>query len=339
MSHKGLTYSVILTLLTLILLAANLLLGTVHIPALAVIDILMGNGSEQDSWRYIVLESRLPQALTALFTGASLAVSGLLLQTAFHNPLAGPSILGIQSGASLGVALVMLGMGGTLSTAFLTMGGYLAIILAAFIGAIAVTLLIFFFSTFVRSSVMLLILGMMVGYIASSVIALLNFSATAEGVKSYMVWGLGNFSNVSLAQLPLFCIVSATGLFLSALMVKPLNIILLGANYAANLGVNVSRLRNNLLLVTGLLTAVTAAFCGPIAFLGLAVPHIARLLLKTANHKSLLPVTLLCGSVVALLCNIICTLPGDAGILPLNAVTPIICAPIIIYVVIKGKGE
>jgi iron complex transport system permease protein len=339
LSHKGLTYSVILTLLTLILLAANLLLGTVHIPALAVIDILMGNGSEQDSWRYIVLESRLPQALTALFTGASLAVSGLLLQTAFHNPLAGPSILGIQSGASLGVALVMLGMGGTLSTAFLTMGGYLAIILAAFIGAIAVTLLIFFFSTFVRSSVMLLILGMMVGYIASSVIALLNFSATAEGVKSYMVWGLGNFSNVSLAQLPLFCIVSATGLFLSALMVKPLNIILLGANYAANLGVNVSRLRNNLLLVTGLLTAVTAAFCGPIAFLGLAVPHIARLLLKTANHKSLLPVTLLCGSVVALLCNIICTLPGDAGILPLNAVTPIICAPIIIYVVIKGKGE
>jgi iron complex transport system permease protein len=339
LSHKGLTYSVILTLLTLILLAANLLLGTVHIPALAVIDILMGNGSEQDSWRYIVLESRLPQALTALFTGASLAVSGLLLQTAFHNPLAGPSILGIQSGASLGVALVMLGMGGTLSTAFLTMGGYLAIILAAFIGAIAVTLLIFFFSTFVRSSVMLLILGMMVGYIASSVIALLNFSATAEGVKSYMVWGLGNFSNVSLAQLPLFCIVSATGLFLSALMVKPLNIILLGANYAANLGVNVSRLRNNLLLVTGLLTAVTAAFCGPIAFLGLAVPHIARLLLNTANHKSLLPVTLLCGSVVALLCNIICTLPGDAGILPLNAVTPIICAPIIIYVVIKGKGE
>jgi iron complex transport system permease protein len=184
---------------------------------------------------------------------------------------------------------------------------------------------------------MLLIIGLMIGYIASSIIALLNFFSTAEGVKSFMVWGLGNFSNVTLKQLPLFCIVSVLGIGCSILLVKPLNIILLGSNYATNLGVNIRRLRGKLLLVTGLLAAITSAFCGPISFLGLAVPHIARLILHTSNHKSLLPLTLICGSAVALLCNLICILPGDFGIIPLNAVTPIICAPIIIYVIIKGK--
>lgn len=335
--NKGITYSIACGILTIILFILNLLIGTVNIPVSAVIHSLLGDPDVQESWRFIILESRLPQAVCALFTGATLAVSGLLLQTAFHNPLAGPSILGIQSGASLGVAIVMLGMGGGMSAAIFSVGHYLTVIIAAFIGAIAVTMIIFFVSSVVRSNVMLLIIGLMIGYIASSIIALLNFFSTAEGVKSFMVWGLGNFSNVTLKQLPLFCIVSVLGIGCSILLVKPLNIILLGSNYATNLGVNIRRLRGKLLLVTGLLAAITSAFCGPISFLGLAVPHIARLILHTSNHKSLLPLTLICGSAVALLCNLICILPGDFGIIPLNAVTPIICAPIIIYVIIKGK--
>lgn len=185
---------------------------------------------------------------------------------------------------------------------------------------------------------MLLITGIMIGYIASSAIALLNFFATAEGVQSYMIWGLGNFGGVSLQQMPAFALVTVAGLFGSLLLIKPLNALLLGERYAENLGVNTGRVRNWLLVVTGLLTAITTAFCGPVAFIGLAVPHIARMILRTANHNSLLPVTILSGGAVALLCNLICVLPGEAGIIPLNAVTPIIGAPVIIYVIISQRN-
>ena len=336
---KGIQYSSFLLLLTCILFFSNLICGSVRIPFVEVIHALLGHEISKDSWKYIILESRFPQAITALFTGASISVSGLLLQTAFRNPLADPSILGIQSGASLGVALVMLGMGGGIHAGTLLFGGYIAIIMGAFLGALLVTLLIFFFSSIVKQNVLLLIIGLMIGYLSSSVISLLNFFSSAEGVKSYMVWGLGNFSSVTVAQLPLFCGISIIGILIPLLLVKPLNIILLGANYASNLGINVKRLRNYLLLVTGLLTAVTSAFCGPIAFLGLAVPHIARLLLRTADHRALIPVTLLCGASLALLCNLICSLPNNGTQLPLNAVTPILCAPVEIYVILKGKGE
>ena len=182
---------------------------------------------------------------------------------------------------------------------------------------------------------MLLIIGIMVGYLASSAISLLNFFATQEGVKSYMIWGMGNFGNVSLAQLPMFSIITIIGLIGSILLIKPLNALLLGEQYAQNLGVNIVVVRNWLLIVTGFLTAITTAFCGPIAFIGLAVPHMARLLLGTENHRQLFPATLLMGSVVALLCNFICYLPGDRGIIPLNAVTPLIGAPVIIYIIAK----
>lgn len=323
--------------LGLLLFAFSLLWGSVRIPAADVIRILMGASGGKDSWQFIILESRLPQALTALLSGSALAVSGLLLQTAFRNPLAGPSVFGINSGAGVGVALVMLLMGGGLSVGSLQLSGFAAVLLAAFIGAMAVMTIIFLCSSLVRSSVMLLIIGIMIGYLANSAISLLNFLATDEGVKSYMVWGMGSFAGVSMRNMPVFASVTIAGLLGSLLLMKPLNAWLLGDRYAENLGVNILRTRNWLLLITGVLTAVTTAFCGPIAFIGLAVPHIARLLLRTDNHRLLLPGTMLCGAVVALFCNLLCYLPSEDAVLPLNAITPLVGAPVIIYVILRGR--
>ena len=315
----------------------NLLVGSVHIPADEVVRLLTGHSGSNPSWQFIVLQSRLPQALTALLSGGALAVSGLMLQTAFRNPLAGPDVFGINSGAGLGVALVMLAMGGSLTAGNITFTGFMAVLLAAFAGAMLVTAVIFAFSSMMRNNVMLLIVGLMIGYLTNSAISLLNFFATEEGVRSYMIWGMGNFSSVSMAQIPLFASVTLIGLIATILLVKPLNAMLLGTQYAENLGFNIKRLRNILLIITGLLTAVVTAFCGPVAFIGLAVPHMARLLLRTDNHRLLLPGTILCGMIVALLCNLICSLPGQAGIIPLNAVTPLIGAPVIIYVIVRRK--
>ena len=335
--NKGSAYCLGLGLVVIVLFALNLLLGSVSIPAADVVSILLGNESSKASWQFIVLESRLPQAITATLCGAALAVSGLMLQTAFRNPLAGPSVFGINSGAGLGVALVMLFLGGGLSVGSVSITGFAAILSAAFVGAMTVMAIIFFFSTLVRNSVMLLIIGIMIGYISNSAISLLNFFATDEGVKSYMVWGMGSFGGVSMANMPVFAVVTIAGLFGALLLIKPLNALMLGDRYAENLGVNIMRVRNWLLIVTGVLTAITTAFCGPVAFIGLAVPHIARLLLTTDNHRQLLPATLLCGSVVALVCNLICYLPGESGVIPLNAVTPLIGAPVIIYVIARKR--
>ena len=275
-----------------------------------------------------------------MLCGAALSVVGLLLQTAFRNPLAGPSLFGIDAGAALGAALVMLLMGGNLSLGNFNATGYLAILSAAFIGAMSVTMLIFLLSNIVKSTVMLLIMGIMTGYVVSSAISLLNFYATAEGVRSYMMWGMGNFGSVSLSQLPLFVSLIGVGLVAAMLLMKPLNALLLGDFYATNLGINTKQVRNILLVVTGGLVACTTAFCGPIAFIGLAVPHLTRLLAGTENSRELLPLTLLSGSVVALLCNLLCLLPGERGVLPLNAITPLVGAPVIIYVVFtRVRGE
>ena len=328
----------LLLLLIVLLLAANLLVGSVAIPAGEVLRILMGEDAGRESWHYIVWEARLPQALTALLAGSALAVCGLLLQTAFRNPLAGASVLGVNSGAGLGVAVVMLLLGGSITAAGFSFSGFFSILLGAFAGAMAVMALILFFSTLVRSHVMLLIIGLMVGYLVSSVVSLLNFLATAEGVQSYMVWGMGNFGGVSLRQLPAFASVVLLGLAGALLLIKPLNALLLGERYAENLGVRVRRVRHALLAVVGVLTAVTTAFCGPVLFIDLAVPHIARLLLGTANHRILLPATMLAGGAVALACNLVCLLPGEAGLIPLNAVTPLIGAPIVIYVIVSQRG-
>lgn len=321
----------------LLLFGLNLTTGSVQIPFTDVLDILCGRFAGKESWQYIILENRLPQALTALLCGASLSVCGLMLQTAFRNPLAGPDVFGISSGAGLGVALVMLLLGGTVSTSLFTVSGFLAILTAAFLGAITVTALILFLSTLVRNSVLLLIVGIMVGYVSSSAVSLLNFFASEEGVKSYMVWGMGNFGGVSMSHIPLFSLLCIVGIMGASLLVKPLNILLLGPQYAESLGISTRRLRNLLLLIVGLLTAITTAFCGPISFIGLAIPHIARLLFRTDNHQVLLPGTILTGAAIALFCNFICFLPGEMGVIPLNAVTPLIGAPVIIYVIIQRR--
>jgi len=321
----------------LLLFGLNLTTGSVQIPFADILDILCGRFTGKESWEYIILENRLPQTLTAILCGASLSVCGLMLQTAFRNPLAGPDVFGISSGTGLGVALVMLLLGGTVSTSIFTVSGFLAILTAAFVGAIAVTALILFLSTLVRNSVLLLIVGIMVGYVSSSAVSLLNFFASEEGVKSYMVWGMGNFGSVSMDHIPLFSILCLIGIIASFLLVKPLNILLLGPQYAESLGISTRQIRNILLVVVGLLTAITTAFCGPISFIGLAIPHIARLLFRTENHQILLPGTVLSGAVIALLCNFICYLPGESGIIPLNAVTPLIGAPVIIYVIIQRR--
>lgn len=335
--NKGYISCIMLGIMVLLFFVVSLLIGSVSIPVSETFRILIGEESIKPSWQYIVIESRLPQAVTAMLCGASLAVCGLILQTAFRNPLAGPSIFGVNSGAGLGVALVMLFFGGSVSAGTVSIGGFMAVLLAAFAGAMGVMALIFFFSTLVRSHVMLLIVGIMIGYMAGSAISLLNFFATDEGVKSYMVWGMGSFGGVSLKMLPTFSVITLITLAVSLALVKPLNALVLGDRYAENLGVNIIRVRNWLLLVTGVLTAVITAFCGPVAFIGLAVPHIARLVLGTDNHRVLLPATILTGSAVALLCNILTVLPGEGGIIPLNAITPLIGAPVVIYVILSRR--
>lgn len=323
-----------------VLLLLNLFSGAVDIPVSSVARILCGGDNDVNaSWQFIVLESRLPQAFTALLAGSSLAVCGLLMQAIFRNPLADPSILGISGGAGLGVALVMLFFGGGIAVGGLSVGGFVAVLLAAFVGAVVVTLLMLFLSEVIHSNAMLLIVGVMTGYLASSAIMLLNFFASADGVRSYMLWGMGNFASVSSERLPLFAAVSVACLVASALIVKPLNVLVLGSQYARNLGVNTRLLRNLILLLTGLLTALTTAFCGPIAFVGLAVPHISRLLLRTDDYRLLLPATMLTGAVVALACNLACAMPSDGGVLPVNAITPVIGAPVILYIMLRKHSS
>lgn len=320
------------------LFLANLFLGSVDIPVQAVIDILLGRNVERQAWSYIVWESRFPQAFTSLFSGGAIAVSGLLLQTSFRNPLADPGILGITSGASLGVAIVILFFGGVVGgIAGFDLSQSMMVVLGAFLGSLLILAVIMGFSTIIRSNVMLLIIGLMVGYLTSSVITLLQFFSNSESVFSYAIWGMGNFSSVSLSQLPFYCITVSAGLFLSVLLMKPLNALLLGNRYAANLGVNIKLVRFLLLLCAGLLTAITTAYCGPVSFIGLAVPHMVRLMIGTSNHKSLLPLTILMGAFIALICNLISVIPTTGGVIPLNAITPVFGAPVIIYVIINQR--
>lgn len=332
---RGTRTCIILALSIPILFISNILIGSIRIPYTEALTILFGGPATKESWRYIIMDTRLPQAITATLCGGSLSVCGLMLQTAFKNPLAGPSIFGISGGAGVGVALVMLYWGGELSAVGYEATGFAAVLLGAFAGAMTVTVIIFMFSSMVRNAVMLLIIGVMIGFMSSSVISLLNFFATEEGVKSYAIWGMGNFSSVTMRHIPFFSTSIILGLIASILLIKPLNALLLGEMYAENLGVNTIRVRNELLLVTGFLTAVSTAYCGPVAFIGLAVPHIARMLLSTENHRLLLPATILTGASVALCCNLLCYLPRENGVIPLNAITPLIGAPVVIYVIVK----
>lgn len=326
----------LLPLALLALFVANIYCGAVSIPPSAVTDILLGHEAERPSWAFIIWENRIPQAVTATLSGAGLAAAGLMLQTLFRNPLAGPSILGIDGGANLGVAIAMLLLGGSFMAGAFSLSGFMLVIVAAMLGAWAVMAVLIAFSHTLRSDTMLLITGVMIGYLTSSAISLLNYGATEEGVRSFMVWGLGSFANVTTDRLPAFAITMAVGILAALLMAKPLNALLLGHSYAANLGINVPRTRTILLFTTGLLTATSTAFCGPIAFIGLAVPHIARIILTTADHRHILPATLLTGAAIALLCNLISTLP-PSSIIPINVITPILGAPVVIGVILSSR--
>lgn len=338
MSAKQINILIALLLGVVILFFFNIFFGAVNIPFEAILNILTGHDVEKRAWMHIVLESRLPQSVTSVFAGAGLAVSGLILQTVFRNPLADSGILGISAGASLGVAIVLLTLGGAVGVAVgFSLSISMAVVLGAFLGAALILGIIMFFASLVRNNVMLLIIGIMVGYLTSSVISILKYWGGSEKNYSYMIWGMGDFSGVSLTQLPFFCVVVTIGLCMAVALIKPLNAILLGDRYATNLGVNIKTVRILLLFCAGLLTAIVTAYCGPISFIGLAVPHIVRLLLGTSDHKLLLPYTILTGSAMALLCNLIGVLPIFGGVIPLNAITPIFGAPVIIYVIINQK--
>ena len=317
----------------LLLFVMNLCFGSVSIPMKEIWTAVFGG--DDATYRAIVLDYRLPQAITALLAGIGLSVSGLLMQTLFRNPLADPSLLGISSGSSLGVALVILlaGSFGGISVSTMALWSTFGVTLAAFIGAFLVLLLILALSSRLRSMVSLVLVGIMIAYIAGSVTDILKFFSQKEGLHSFVIWGMGSFSNVSKAQLPFFAITVVAGTVGAFLLFKTLNLMLLGERYAENLGVNIRRSSMLIILVSGFLTALITAFCGPIAFLGLAVPHIARFLFRNSDHKLLIPATAFIGMDLALFCNLIARLPSFEGNLPINSVTALIGAPIVLWVI------
>lgn len=317
----------------------NLTIGSVEIPLSEVFNILFGRESDSVVWSNIVLHTRLPQTLTAIACGAGLSVAGLEMQTVFHNPLAGPSVLGISSAASLGVAFVVL-LNGTIGGGIMTQFGFFgntALTLAAMMGAMGVMSIIVFLSQRVRNNVTLLIVGVLIGYIASAIIGVLKFFSSEEDIRAYVIWGLGSFARVTGGQVYVFVGLMAVVLPFTFLLVKPLNMLLLGERYAVNLGLNLRRARLFIILSASVLIAIVTAYCGPIMFLGLAVPHICRGLFRTSDHRVLLPASLFAGASLALVCNLVARLPGFEGALPINSVTSLIGAPVALYVLLRKK--
>lgn len=307
-------------------------LGSVKIPVDEVLTILSGGPSVNLAWEKIILLFRLPKAATAVMAGGALAVSGLMMQSFFRNPLAGPFVLGISSGASLGVAiLVLAGFSGV----FLI--NSLGIVLAASVGAGLAFTFVLLTSIRIKDSATLLIIGLMVGSITGAIVGTLQYFSTAKQLQAFTIWTFGSLSNVSLKDLPLFLGFTGFGLVVSFILFKPLNAILLGEQYAQSLGVNIGKLRNGILLSTGLLAGVVTAYCGPIAFIGIAVPHLTRAIMPTNDHKKLIPSVFLMGSLVLLVCDIIAQLPGSEHVLPINIVTSILGAPVVIWVILKKR--
>ena len=326
----------LLLFLLLVLIAANLLFGSVSLPMSEVIAVLMGDEAPE-AVRIIVCESRIPELVVGILAGGSLAMAGLVMQTVFSNPLADPSLLGVNAGASLGVAVAILFCGGALTAGTLTVSGYLLILLFAFIGATLVIVMLTLCSALMRSRLHLLVTGVMFSFVLSSLISILNFFAGAEGIRSYVVWGMGTFSAVGMDRLPLFSITILCGIIALFLLLKPLNALLLGEAYAASLGVRVTLSRTLLLGVVGLLTAIVTAFCGPISFIGLAVPHAVRWFHRSSDHRKLMPSCFLGGAIVALLCNLLAHITTSAGLLPINTLTPLLGVPIVLLLLWKGK--
>ncbi len=338
---KPLLLLLLLSLLGLLFML-SLALGSVSIPAEQILTVLLGGEAEQAAWTQIILKFRLPKSATALLAGMALGVSGLLMQTYFRNPLAEPFVLGVSSGASLGVALVVLtaGAGGGALLAGLGLAGDLLLTGAAGLGAAVTMGLVLLVALRVRSSVTLLILGLMFGYLVSALVSLLLYFALPERIQAYINWTFGSFSGVTAAQLPILALIVAAGLLLAAALVKPLNALLLGEDYARSLGLGLRRTRCGIVVATALLVSAVTAFCGPIAFIGIAVPHLSRSLLGSADHRLLLPGTCLAGACVALCAALIAELPGNNLVLPLNVVTALLGAPVVMLVILRhARGK
>ncbi|MBF0762073.1 iron ABC transporter permease [Dysgonomonas mossii] len=326
----------------LVFFILNLVLGTISIPVGSVWNILFGIKEESIIWENIIWKSRFPQTITALVAGAGLSISGLQMQTLFRNPLAGPSELGISSGASLGVAFIILLSGSVGGTALIKMGlfGEIAISIAAVVGALTIMIIIITISRFVRGNVILLIIGVMIGYISTAIIGVLKFFSNDEDVRAYVIWGLGSFSKVSGNQVYTFVGIMIVLIPLSFLLIKTLNLMLLGEGYARNLGLNVKQARLYVIVCSCIITAIVTAYCGPIVFLGLAVPHLCRTIFVSSDHRILMPAVTLTGASLALFCNLVARMPGFEGALPINSVTALIGAPIVISVLFgKRKNE
>lgn len=342
MSKKHFTSFTIILVSIVAFFFLNLILGTISIPLRSIWNIIWNTGEESLIWQNIVWKSRFPQTITALFAGAGLAISGLQMQTVFRNPLAGPSELGISSGASLGVALMILLSGSLGGVALSKVGffGEVAISFAAIVGAFAVMGIIIAISQRIRGNVILLIIGVMIGYIANAIIGVLKFFSNDEDVRAYVIWGLGSFSKVSGDQVYTFASIMLVLIPLSFMLIKTLNLMLLGESYARNLGLNIKRSRLYVITCSCVLTAIITAYCGPIVFLGLAVPHLCRTIFQTSDHRILMPAVTLAGASLSLFCNLIARMPGMEGALPINSVTALIGAPIVISVLFgKRKNE
>jgi iron complex transport system permease protein len=318
---------------------AALAVGSVSIPLNEIVTVLLGGEASRDAWTNIILKFRLPKALTAMLAGAALSVGGLLMQTLFRNPLADPFVLGIHSGASLGVALVVLAagtVGGALIAGF-GLAGDLGVVIAASLGAAAVMLIVLAVARQVRSSVTLLMMGLMFGYLSSAIVSLLLYTSLPERIQTFVSWSFGSFSGVTWGQMPVFAPVILIGLVLSLLLSKTLNALLLGEAYARSMGVNVRRARILIVMCTSLLAGAVTAFCGPISFIGIAVPHVCRGLFRTADHRALLPAALLVGATASLMASIVAELPGSSLVLPLNAITALVGAPIVLWMIFRQR--
>ncbi|WP_439152475.1 FecCD family ABC transporter permease [Winogradskyella sp.] len=334
---KNHTYSFIALVLVLIIcFFVNISLGSVSIPLADIFSSLFG-GIENSNWEIIVTNFRLPKAITAILVGSGLGISGLLMQTLFRNPLAGPFVLGISSGASLGVALVILGsgiFGGWLAAALISKW---SIVIAASIGSFLVLLAVLAVSSKVRDTMAILIIGLMFGSITAAVVSVLSYFSTAEQLQQYIFWGFGSLSNLSWQELLIFFSIYGIGLLLSIASIKGLNTLLLGDNYAKSLGLNLKQSRFKIIFATSLIAGTITAFAGPIAFIGLAIPHLTRQIFKTSNHKILLPAVFLFGAIIMLICDSIAQLPGSDYTLPINAITALVGAPVVIWLLVRQR--
>lgn len=321
-----------------LLFFSNLVIGSTSLSLSQIFDTLFNQGTPDVVTHFIVVETRLPAAATATLAGGSLAVIGLLLQASFHNPLADPGLLGVSGGASLGAAICILLIGINYSSAEAAIG-FSVTILSAFIGAIIVTLLLFLCNKLFKNSLILLLFGVMLSYTLNAIVTMLNFQASADNLRSFFSWQMGDFSSLTLSDLPIFALLSFAGCLLALTQTKPLNLLRMGDDYARNAGIHARSFRAITLLVAGLLTATVTAFCGPIAYIGLVTPHFTRILFHTSDYRSLLPLSMLWGGNIALLCNLISSLPGANGLIPINTTSSILSLPFLILLLLRWSKK